>query len=341
MCVTAGLSALGSAAGIGSSVMDMFGKSSASKAQNAMNARTIEMAQADRRNQAMLTALGLRRSIAGTEDNLGNKTSFDVGGNTWQSELGPDAKAAQRSSDQAQTLQNTVQLPMQLRSNEQEALRSAEARRLGSPLIAEAAAFRPRTASDAYADNVAGAATANNNAMRPILADTLRANARTGTAQGPVIAALAQKSAENLRNALLTGRQGAPQQAASGNAAILDALRGRLQVIGNGVSNFGNLGPSMSNANATLTQLLASRAQGAAQPAIAGAASVPQSTYATMMAMKQAQPVGSPLASQILGIGDQIASWGNTDWMKALLKKNDDSNKPAGGDQRSYAYGYF
>jgi len=335
MCISAGvgtaLGALSSAGQIGGTVMDMFGKGKQTATQNAYNARALEVADADRKTQAMLTALGLKRSVAGTEDNLGNKTSYDAGSNTWRSELGPDAQRAERSGQQAQTIANTVQVPMQVRANEREALRSVEAQRRADPLIAEAASFKPRTAEDEFAANTTTAARANTAATRPILQDTLRANARSGTASAPIITALADRSAEQLRNALLTGRAQAPQQAAQGNSSILDAIRARLNIIGNGTANFGNVIPNVSNANALLTQLMAARAQGSTQPAVAGAASVPQSTYASMGAFRNGAPIGSALPAQTVALGDQLSNLATAPWLLQLLR----GNNPQGDVRRT------
>lgn len=280
---------------IGGTIASMFG--GGNKGAQELANRNYELSVRQMQNQAALIAEAMKRSTAGTSDSEGNSTSYDPGSNTWSSKLGPGAERVQRSSDNATTLRNTIDLPNAQRANRQEHLLSAIAKRNAIPAQTELANFRPRTGEREFADMSTMAARANNDATRPILQDTLRSFARTGTSAGPVIDAMGRSSADSLRKGIMEARTAANAGAASNNQSMIAALASRLGALqSGGRAQMDYVNPVVQNPNAAQTAGMAQRASSAGDITGRGAAYSAYGQNGANSAMEQLLRQQSPNA---------------------------------------------
>jgi hypothetical protein len=170
---------------------------------NSLQMRALQDAENNQRNQALVQALINQRSVAGTQDQYGGGTRYDPATNTWVSTQGGLPGKASTAAMQAAISRNTTDLRQAQFANEQEAVRAARAAPTADAAGRELANFRPM-GSDQLVGLLGQQATlANNATFNPLVADTLRSFARTGTSAGPVLGQIGRDAATNLRQSLI------------------------------------------------------------------------------------------------------------------------------------------
>lgn len=156
---------------------------------------------------AQIAGAGINQlARAGFSDSFGSGLRFDPATGQWISTLGPLPKAAQTASDMATILRNTVDVRQAQAANEQSGLQAARAQPLIDSARMRLSQFKPMTTDELSGLLGESAVNANNAVYRPLVADTLRSFARTGTAAGPVLADIGRRSAADLRQSLIDAR---------------------------------------------------------------------------------------------------------------------------------------
>ena len=140
---------------------------------------------------------------AGYTDSQGNSYSYDPGTNSWVSTLGKLPAQVQTAADQAAISRNTTDLAQAQGANARADMNAARAQPLIDAAQRRLANFQPMTGSELGALLGETAANANTTAYRPVIQDTLRTFARTGTAAGPVLADIGRRSSADLRQSMI------------------------------------------------------------------------------------------------------------------------------------------
>jgi hypothetical protein len=200
MAAAAAVSAL---AGLGSAAINSSRSNGQAQQQSGLAANAQASAESNAQQQAMIQALINKRSTAGFQDSAGSSLRYDPTTNQWISALGKLPEQVQTSADQASVSRNTTDLRQAQDANAQSALRAARAGSYADTARRELENFRPMGHEQLIGLLGQQATNANNATYRPLVADTLRAFARTGTAAGPVLAQLGKGSADSLRDSLL------------------------------------------------------------------------------------------------------------------------------------------
>jgi hypothetical protein len=218
----------------------------------------------DRQYNQALVAEGLRRSTSGYTDSEGNAVTYDPQTNTWKTTLGPSATRVQQASDNASVSRNTTDLRAAQRANANAAMQAVIARSSAEPARAAIENFRPMDAATLSGLLQDKTTQANRASQDPIIADTLRQFARTGTAAGPVLDTMMRTNAQGLRDTVRDNTISAMTSAPQVNQANLANLTGKYAALSAGSTpslQFSQL--STQNPRDTLASLMASRAQGA------------------------------------------------------------------------------
>jgi hypothetical protein len=246
------------------------GRSNQQQTQNQdLQYQALADARQNQLQQSIVQALINRRSVAGQADSFGSTLQYDPGTNTWVSKLGPLPEAATRAAQQAAISRNTTDLRQAQFANEQAALRASRAGPAADAAQRDLANFRPM-GSDQLVGLLGQQATlANQNTFRPLVADTLRSFARTGTAAGPVLGQIGRDAATNLRQSLIDAQ-------IKGMTSVDQINQGRRQALEQTAANTATLaspqfqysGISPTGIDNTMAQTVAARAQqGAVAPA--------------------------------------------------------------------------
>jgi hypothetical protein len=275
--VTPTVAAIGAAASLGSAAV----AASRSNAQQGQQANISNAALADAANnryqQGLIQALINQRSIAGTQDSAGTTMSYDPATNQWISQLGPLPQQVQTSADQAAISRNTTDLRQAQFENESAAARAARAEPYADTTRRNLQDFRPMAADQLIGLLQQQGTIANNNTFRPLVSDTLRQFARTGTSAGPVLGQIGRDAASNLRSSLLDAQ-------VKGMTSIDQVNQGRRQGLEGAATTanslatpaFGYSAISPSSYASTMAQLIGQRASGAATAPAYGAGAVNQ-----------------------------------------------------------------
>jgi len=313
MCLSAALMAATSLAATG---MNAMSSSAAQGAANDANNLAIGNAQSNQRNKAMYDALAIKMGRAGTSDSEGNSTQYDAGSNTWLSNLGPLAEAAQRSSDGAATIQNTVDVGNNMRANRSSDLTAALRARQADSAAGDIEAFQPMTGEQGSAAAAQPVLAANRDALRETLGSTARSFARTGTGAAPVLTAIARGGAQNLQNGLAQARAGGAAGATQANSGMLTMLQQRLGALSGGYNpNPTRFAPS--NASSAMSQLLASLRQGSVAPSMSAGQTIGYGTQGMNAAVESANKhrQNDPTGANILGAGKELVNLlGQINW---------------------------
>jgi hypothetical protein len=201
--ITPTIAAVGAIANLASSGMNANRSNQQQVQDQSLQLRALQDAENNQRNQALVQALINQRSVAGTQDQYGGGTRYDPATNTWVTTQGKEPEAATRAAMQAAISRNTTDLRQAQFANEQEAVRAARAAPTADTAGRELANFRPM-GSDQLVGLLGQQATLANNAVfNPLVADTLRSFARTGTSAGPVLGQIGRDAATNLRQSLI------------------------------------------------------------------------------------------------------------------------------------------
>lgn len=201
--ITPTIAAVGAIANLASSGMRSQQTNQAQQQDQSLQWAALNQAAANQRNQALVQALINQRSVAGTADAYGGGTQYDPATNTWTTTQGKLPAAATTAAMQAAIARNTTDLRQAQFANEQEAVRAARAGPTADAAQRELAGYRPMT-SDTLTGLLGQQATLANNAVfNPLVADTLRSFARTGTSAGPVLGQIGRDAATNLRQSMI------------------------------------------------------------------------------------------------------------------------------------------
>jgi len=282
--ITPGLvaAAITAAAATASAAQSSANSQAANKTQARIAANGLQNSVNQQQYQAALNAIAMKRGVAGTVDGRGDTTTYDPGTNTWRTDLSKQGKAIQNANDQATISRDTTDLTTAQDANGMAMRRAIAAREAAGPALAAVRNYSPLTAGELEGDLQQTATTANRQAQQPIIADTLRAFARSGTAAGPVLTNMMRDNATSLRQTMLQDKIGAMKNVGDINTNNLTSLMGRYKGLDQSANPSLNFAPLATNSpNDTLTQMMATRAAGAAQPASMGAYTASAGTNAT------------------------------------------------------------
>jgi len=176
--------------------------------QQAFDTLAGQLAQsnANAQNANRSAALAGQLGRAGFTDSSGNSLRYDPATDQWVSTLGALPQQAQTASDQATIARNTTDLRQAQGANERADLNAARAQPLISAAMMRLSQFKPQTTDELSGLLQESAVNANNAVYRPLVADTLRQFARTGTSAGPVLADIGRRSSADLRQAMIDSR---------------------------------------------------------------------------------------------------------------------------------------
>src|SRR3954471_4804161 len=223
------LTAVSAVAGLGSAALNASRTNNqAIQKSNYANAGLGE-AEGNAQYMRMLSALINQRSIAGSVDEAGTSMRYDPATNQWVSELGALPKQAQTAADQAAISRNTTDLRQAQAANAQAAIRAARGEGYADTTRRDLEDFRPISGTDMTGLLSEQATRASNATYAPLIADTLRQFARTGTSAGPVLAQLGKGSADSLRDSLIEAQLKGMQNTDSINQNNRSALQGNAQ----------------------------------------------------------------------------------------------------------------
>lgn len=266
----AGLASAG--IGIGKS---LFGGNGAQ--QQSFN--TLAQQLADARNNVTNAQIGAANigqlSRAGFTDSQGSSLRYDPTTNQWVSTLGPQPQRVQNASDQASILRNTTDLRQAEGANERADLNAARAQPLIDAARMRLSQFRPQTTDELTGLLQESAVNANNAVYRPLVADTLRQFARTGSATGPVLADIGRRSSQDLREAMIQSRVAGLQNVEQLNNQRRQGLQNDLgTAIAAGTPQFQYPGVQTSTNSKDMLAALTDRARTAPFTAAAGQSGV-------------------------------------------------------------------
>lgn len=358
--MVATIAAIGTLLGGVSAAAGAFGRSNAQPEQShAIQEQGLQDARNNEAFQRALSVLINQRSVAGSQDSFGSTLRYDPATNQWVSNLGPLPQAEQTAASQASISRNTTDLRTAQGANEAAVKRANQASPLYDTAIRNLQDFRPTSSAELAGLLTQQGTTANNTVMRPIIADTLRNFARSGTAAGPVLAKLGQQSYENLKDALVTGRM----QALNSTDTINNTRRQGLESAATTAGGLANpslqfSGLSSSDQAKNLASLLASRAQTASTAPATGQFGVNQAAGLSQAALqKVAGSVPDPnanLNSALTGVKELASTLQNKESIGNILslfsKKpfdpaggliNQPGTSPGFGDQQFNSGGVF
>jgi hypothetical protein len=270
MAAAAAVSAL---AGLGSAAINSSRTNNQAQQRSGLAANAQASAESNAQQQAMIQALINKRSTAGYEDSAGSSLRYDPATNQWISALGKLPEQVQTSADQAAVSRNTTDLRQAQAANAQSAIRAARYGGYADTTRRELESFRPRRQDELVGLLGQQAINANNATYRPLVADTLRQFARTGTSAGPVLAQLGKGSADSLRDSLIDAQLKGMQNTDAINQNNHAALQGNAQAA-SGLSTpaFGYSQISPSTYASTMANLANQRATTASTAPAYGAA---------------------------------------------------------------------
>ena len=277
------------------------GRSPAQSQQNeGLQRAGLQNAINNQANQSLVQALINQRSVAGQTDAFGSGVKYDPATNTWQSTLGKLPMASQTAAQQAAISRNTTDLRGAQFANQEAARRATRAEPAADAARMQFENFRPMGA-DALTGLLQQQATnAQQATFRPLVADTLRQYARTGTAAGPVLGQIGRDEAKNLRDSLIDAQ-------IKGMTGASDINTQRKQALGNAATTAAGLAsPSLgysalsgSGVDNTMNQVVSQRA---AQAGVAPAQGMFGANAATEATNKAYGTLGANLSDPNFGL---------------------------------------
>ena len=270
--IIAGLALATSVAGIG---VGSANAQSANTQQAGIARSNQQNAQNEQHYQQALNAIGMRRAVAGTTDGRGNSTVYDPSTNSWKTNLSLQGQRLQTASDQAAISRDTTDLATGQEANKNAMADAIKAREASGPALAAIRNYNPLTSQGMEGALQETATTANRQAQDPIIADTLRSFARTGTAAGPVLTNMMRDNATSLRQTMLGNKIESMKNTSDINArnlASLGANYANLNAAAKPALNFSPI--SQGSPNDALVQAMNARAGASSSPASQGAYSL-------------------------------------------------------------------
>jgi hypothetical protein len=201
--VTPTLLAISAASGLASAAMNSGRNNNQQLTQSAISGQGVADAAANKQQADMVQALINQRSIASQTDSSGTSLAYDPATNTWKTTLGKVPQQVQDSADQAAISRNTTDLRQAQFANEQSAKRAALAQPYADATRRDLESFKPMGYDQLTGLLQQQATNASNSTFSPLVADTLRSFARTGTSAGPVLGQIGRDASKNLRDSLI------------------------------------------------------------------------------------------------------------------------------------------
>lgn len=230
--------------------------------QSRIAGQAREDAKENSEYQRMLNTLAIKRSTAGVDNGQGSTVTYDPGSNTWKTRLGEKEQQLQDATTNANINRNTVGVRQANDANEASIGRSIDAGEASREALQRVRDFKPTTPEELRSLLIEQLTTGNREATQPVIADTLRAFARTGTAAGPVLSQLQRQSGDNLRKGIIDATISSLTKTSDVNNAERSGLVGTYQAL-NKEANPSLQWAPIANANPTdaLMSVLASRAK--------------------------------------------------------------------------------
>lgn len=333
LATAAAIAALASAGvGIGSTLFG--GAGSGTTQRTSIDEAQLAQARQDAINAQIRGAYTTRLGQAGYTDSQGNSYSYDPATNSWVSTLGKLPAQVQTAADQAAISRNTTDLRQAQGANARADMNAARAQPLIDAARRRLENFQPMTGSGLSALLGETAANANTTAYRPIIQDTLRTFARTGTSAGPVLADLGRRSSADLRQGMIDAQVKGMTAAPEINNANRQGLQTDLSsAITAGTPQFQYPGIVPSTNTHDMLAALANRAGSAAyssalgNQAITGANAGRQAASNTLAGSIPSDPVGTAnLALASRQVSD-LAGGNSVQKLIAALSGNKDPAK--------------
>lgn len=263
--ITPTIAGISAVAGLASSAASLSRNNDQQTTNEAIQNRALADAENTQYQQQLVQALANRRAVAGQTDSFGTSLTYDPSTNQWTTTYGQQPADALRAQMQAGISRNTYDLRQAQLANATEALRATRAGGAADAAARDVSTFRPMSSSELVGLLQQQATNAQQKTFQPLVADTLRQMARSGTSAAPVLAKLGTTEAQSLRDSLIdaqikgmqnvdtinTSRRSALQSAASDAAKLATPSFSYPSIASSGVDN-------------TMAQVAASRAQNAA-----------------------------------------------------------------------------
>jgi hypothetical protein len=257
-----------------------------------------------------LNAEALRRAVAGSIDSQGSTIRYDPSTNSWVSNLGKAPSDQQAALNSAAIMHNSTDVSQSVQNNAASSITASLARRGLSGAENTLENYQPKSQAEVLGALQDSSTRANQISQAPIIADTLRQFARTGTAAGPVLAQLSRANSDSLSKEMSDNTV----KAMTGTGDINTANR---QALASPIATLTAAGtPNQENTNAQYTpgpaaELAAQvngRAVGASTPATAGSGSSAYGTIAANQAANLASStaMNSPLPGQLAGANQSV-----------------------------------
>jgi hypothetical protein len=283
----------------------------ADKTRAAISANNLQNAQNQEQYQHALDAIAMKRSVAGSTDSRGDQLVYDPATNSWITTLSPSGQRVQSAADSATIGRNTVDTRTSQDANTGAMLDAIKARGAAGTALNKLEAFKPMSPGNLEGALQETATTANRQAQQPVIADTLRQFARTGTAAGPVLTNMMRDNATSLRQTMLNDKIGAMKNVGDINNQQRGGLASTYATLSGAAKpalNFAPINPS--GPNEALLSEMAARAGTAPQSASTGAYSLSSSTNANNIASDLAakNPGQSNAGATLLSSVDSIKS---------------------------------
>jgi hypothetical protein len=320
--------AAGAALGLVSSLM--AGDGGAAQQQE-ISRNQLQQAQNSQAYTQALNAEAMRRSTAGSTDAQGNTIRYDPATNSWVSALGKAPAQIQGGINSATQLHNTVDVPQSVQNNAASSIMASLARRGMSGALNNLNSYQPKTQAEVQGALQDSSTRANQTVQAPIIADTLRQFARTGTAAGPVLAQLQRASSDSLSKEMSDNTIRAMTGAGEINSANRQALTVPITTLtAAGTPNQQNTAPSytpgpaaelasqINGRAASSGQIAASSGNSGAYGAIAGNQAAKLASDNAMNGLEASQLAGAYKSIGNLkssgafdGLGDSVNRWFN------------------------------
>lgn len=336
-------SALAAIAALGTAAASTYGAvqgsanaQAANRNSAAISANNLQSAENQQQYQHMLDAIAMKRSVAGSTDSRGDTLRYDPATNSWVSALSPNGQQIQSAADSAGINRNTTDVRTANDANNNAMLDAIRARGASGTALQKLEAFKPMSSDALEGALQETATTANRQAQQPIIADTLRQFARTGTAAGPVLTNMMRDNATSLRQTMLGDKIAAMKGVGDINNQRRSGLLSTYEGLNNAAKPALNFAPiNTSGPNDALLSAMTSRAAGAPQSASTAAYSLSSGTNARNLAADQASknPGTSNTGSTIVALGDDVKSLLNPNGDLVKYIKSLGSGSGNAGDQ--------
>lgn len=309
--VLSALAALGTAAASTyGAVQGSANSQAANRNSSAISRNNLQNAENQQQYQHALDAIAMKRSVAGSTDSRGDTLRYDPATNSWVSTLSPGGQRVQSAADSAGINRNTTDVRSSIDSNNAAMLDAIQARGAAGTALNKLEAFKPMSSAGLEGSLQETATTANRQAQTPIIADTLRQFARTGTAAGPVLTNMMRDNATSLRQTMLGDKIGAMKNVGDLNNQARGGLASNYATLNNAAKPALNFAPiSPSGPNDALLTAMSQRATGAPQSASTAAYSLSSGTNARNLASDSAAKnpgIEGDASGLYAGIGNQL-----------------------------------